>query len=220
LAHIGSGCLLIAAAWKHQLAREFMALVKERAGFETARRAMIDSQLRVSGVNDPAILAAFAAVPREDFVPADKRAIAYIDRAVPLGDGTVLAPALTHGQMLMAAGLVADDQVLVIGHAGAAYLGALLATLVAKVTVAAPESDWNAAAPYSLVLIDGAIAVAPDTLASVMADQGRVVTGLVERGVTRLAFGRRVAGELVLTRLAEADFAPLPEFAAKKSWSF
>jgi protein-L-isoaspartate O-methyltransferase len=34
------------------------------------RKAMIDSQLRVSGVNDPAVLAAFAAVPREDFVPA------------------------------------------------------------------------------------------------------------------------------------------------------
>jgi protein-L-isoaspartate O-methyltransferase len=33
------------------------------------RKAMIESQLRVSGVNDPAVLAAFAAVPREDFVP-------------------------------------------------------------------------------------------------------------------------------------------------------
>ena len=64
---------------------------------------MIDSQLRVSGVNDPAILAAFAAIPREDFVPAERRAVAYADRAVPLGDGAVLAPALTHGQMLTAA---------------------------------------------------------------------------------------------------------------------
>jgi protein-L-isoaspartate(D-aspartate) O-methyltransferase len=55
------------------------------------RKAMIESQLRVSGVNDPAVLAAFAAVPREDFVPAERRALAYMDRAVPLGDGTVLA---------------------------------------------------------------------------------------------------------------------------------
>jgi protein-L-isoaspartate(D-aspartate) O-methyltransferase len=196
-----------------------MTLVKERMGFETARRAMIDSQLRVSGVNDPAILAAFAALPREEFVPADKRAVAYIDRAVPLGDGTVLAPALTHGQMLTAAAVVAGDHVLVIGKAGA-YLGALAAQLAAKVTVAAPDDDWSSAAPYSLVLIDGAIAVAPDALATVIADHGRVVTGLIERGVTRLAFGRRVAGELLFTKLAEADFAPVPEFAAKKSWSF
>jgi protein-L-isoaspartate(D-aspartate) O-methyltransferase len=76
---------------------------------------MIDSQLRVSGVNDPAILAAFAAIPREDFVPAERRAVAYADRAVPLGDGTVLAPALTHGQMLTAAEPVPADTALVIG---------------------------------------------------------------------------------------------------------
>jgi protein-L-isoaspartate(D-aspartate) O-methyltransferase len=196
-----------------------MTLVKERLGFDAARRAMIDSQLRVSGVNDPAILAAFASLPREEFVPADKRSIAYIDRAVPLGDGTVLAPALTHGQMLTAAAPVADDHVLVIGKS-AAYLGALAAQLAAKVTVAAPDDDWSAAAPYSLVLIDGAIEVAPDALVTALADHGRVVTGLIERGVARLAFGRRILGELVFTKLAEADFARLPEFAAKKSWSF
>jgi protein-L-isoaspartate(D-aspartate) O-methyltransferase len=196
-----------------------MTLVKERVGHATARRAMIDSQLRVSGVNDPAILAAFASVAREDFVPAAARAIAYMDRAVPLGDGTVLAPALTHGQMLTAAEVTAADHVLVIGQPGT-YLAALVAQLGAKVTVAAPDGDWATAAPYSLVLIDGAIAVAPPALVAVLADHGRVVTGLVERGVMRLATGRRVLGELVLTMLAEADFAALPAFAAKKSWSF
>jgi protein-L-isoaspartate(D-aspartate) O-methyltransferase len=196
-----------------------MTLVKERVGHATARRAMIDSQLRVSGVNDPAILAAFASVAREDFVPAAARAIAYMDRAVPLGDGKVLAPALTHGQMLTAAEVTAADHVLVIGQPGT-YLAALVAQLGAKVTVAAPDGDWATAAPYSLVLIDGAIAVAPPALVAVLADHGRVVTGLVERGVMRLATGRRVLGELVLTMLAEADFAALPAFAAKKSWSF
>ncbi len=196
-----------------------MTLVQERAGFAAARRAMIDSQLRVSGVNDPAILAAFAALPREEFVPAERRSIAYIDRAVPLGDGTVLAPALTHGQMLTAAEPVADDQVLVIGAPGT-YLAALATQLAAKVTVATPDGDWAAAAPYTLVLIDGAIEVAPEALSALLADHGRVVTGLIERGVARLALGRRVGGELVLTKLSEADFAPLPAFAAKKSWSF
>ena len=202
-----------------QLTREFMTLVQERVGFDGARRAMIDSQLRVSGVNDPAILPAFAAIAREDFVPAAARAIAYIDRAVPLGHGAVLAPALTHGQMLTAAVPLADDRVLVIGKPGA-YLGALVAQLCASVTVAAPDGDWThdnpGAAPYSLVLIDGAIGVVP----AVLADQGRVITGLIERGVARLAIGRRAGGTLAFTTLAEADFAVLPEFAAKKSWSF
>jgi protein-L-isoaspartate(D-aspartate) O-methyltransferase len=102
-----------------------MTLVEERVASEelaVARRAMIESQLRVSGVNDLAILSAFAAIAREDYVPAEKRAIAYMDRAVPLGDGTVLAPALTHGQMLTAAEPVAEDRVLVIGKPGAYLL--------------------------------------------------------------------------------------------------
>jgi protein-L-isoaspartate(D-aspartate) O-methyltransferase len=89
-----------------------------------------------------------------------------------------------------------------------------------KVTVAAPDADWNAGAPYSLVLIDGAIEEAPAKLGAVLADGGRIVTGLIERGVPRLAIGRKVAGELSFTVLGEADFAALGEFAAKKTWSF
>lgn len=186
---------------------------------QAARRAMIDSQLRVSGVNDPAVLAAFAAVAREDHVPVAAHAIAYIDRAVPLGDGTVLAPALTHGQMLTAAGVTEADHVLVIGRPGT-YLAALVGAIGARVTLAAPDADWSAHAPYSLVLIDGAIEQLPQGLIAVLADQGRVVTGLVQRGVARLAMGRRVLGDVVLTSLGEADFAPLPEFAAPARWSF
>jgi protein-L-isoaspartate(D-aspartate) O-methyltransferase len=201
-----------------------MALVEERAisataGNETARRAMIESQLRVSGVNDLTILAAFAALAREDYVPDAARSVAYMDRAVPLGDGSVLAPALTHGQMLIAAEPTLSDNVLVIGKPGA-YLAALTERLTAHVDVATPDGDWGADAPYSLVLIDGAIEAAPQRLAAVLAEQGRIVTGLIERGVSRLAIGRRVGGELLFTKLAEADFAVLPEFAAKKSWSF
>jgi len=188
-------------------------------GASQARRAMIDSQLRVSGVNDLAILAAFAAVAREDFVPADRRAVAYADRAVPLGDGTVLAPALTHGQQLTLSVPTHADSVLVIGNPGT-YLAALAGELAGQVVLAAPGADYGAPGAFSLILIDGAIEQAPSALGSVLADHGRMVTGLVERGVTRLAIGRKVLGELVFTSVGEADFAPLAEFAVKKSWSF
>ena len=60
----------------------------------------------------------------------------------------------------------------------------------------------------------------PEALGAALAANGRVVTGLVERGVTRLALGRKVAGELVFTTLAEADFAAIPEYAAPAKWSF
>ena len=201
-----------------------MTVVEERAmvadaNIEAARRAMVDSQLRVSGINDLTILAAFLAVPREDFVPAARRPVAYADRAVTLEDGAVLAPALTYGQMLTAAEPVADDSVLVIGAPGG-YLAALAEKLAGKVTLVSVSGDWAAAGAHSLVLIDGAIEDVPDALAAVVAADGRLVTGVVERGVTRLALGRRAGEALALTVLAEADFAPLAAFAARPKWSF
>ena len=202
-----------------------MTVVEERAGTadagaETARRAMVDSQLRVSGINDLPILAAFLAVPREDFVPEARRAVAYADRAVVLDDAAVLAPALTYGQMLTAAQPVADDSVLVIGAPGG-YLAALAEKLCDTVTLcSATGGEWAASGTHSLVLIDGAIADVPAALASVVAADGRLVTGVIERGVTRLALGRKVGDALALTVLAEADFAPLAAFAARPKWSF
>jgi len=201
-----------------------MTEVEERAApaeanAEAARRAMVDSQLRVSGINDAAILAAFLAVPREDFVPAARRPVAYADRAVTLEDGAVLAPALTYGQMLTAAEPAADDSVLVIGAPGG-YLTALAQQLAANVTLVPVSGDWANAGTHSLVLIDGAIEEVPAALAAVVTAEGRLVTGVVERGVTRLALGRKVGDALALTVLAEADFAPLAAFAARPKWSF
>ena len=200
-----------------------MTITAERPGTDlaAARRAMIDSQLRTSGVNDPAVLEAFARVPREDHVPAAARAHAYIDRAIPLGDGHALAAPLFHGRMLVEAGLWAEDSVLLVS-CGSGYLAALLEGLVAKVTSvsAADAAAGKAKGSYSLVLIDGAIEQLPDALAARLEDAGRLVTGLVERGVTRLATGRKAAGAVALLPLAEMGIPVLAEFAAPKRWSF
>lgn len=201
-----------------------MTVVEERAGTAqagtaAARRAMIDSQLRVSGINDASILAAFLAVPREDFVPEARRAVAYADRAVALGEGAVLSPALTYGQILTAAQPAAEDSVLVIGAPGG-YLAALARQLCGHVMLVPVSGEWAKAGEHSLVLVDGAIEDAPAALASVVAAEGRLVTGMVERRVTRLALGRKVGDALALTVLAEADFAPLAAFAAPRKWSF
>lgn len=185
--------------------------------FQAARRAMIDSQLRVSGVNTPGVLSAFAAVAREDFVPAERRAVAYADRAVPLSDGTVLAPALTHGQMLEAAAITPSDTVLVVATNG--YLAALASQLTGNVASAATVAAAQGG-PFSLILIDGAAEVLPDSLAGLLADDGRVVTGLADHGVTRLATARKAGGKVIATALGDADFAVLAEYAAPKAWSF
>ena len=185
-----------------------------------ARRAMIESQLRVSGVNDPAVLAAMGAVPREDFVPSAQQASAYIDRALPLGGGHSLAAPLVHGRMLVEAAIQPGEEVLVVSPAGylavlAAHLGASVSSLDPAAAASARRGD-----EVSLILIDGAIEQLPAGLASRLAEGGRIVTGLVERGVTRLAVGRKVAGDLALLPLAEIGIPVLGEFAAPKRWSF
>lgn len=200
-----------------------MTVVEDRPTAEDmqiARRAMIDSQLRVSGVNSPGILAAFNAVAREDFVPADRRAVAYADRAVPLADGRSLSPALTYGQMLEAAAIAPDDTVLVVSPNG--YLAALAGKLAQNVTRidALAAAQGAAGGPFSLVLIDGAAEILPESLAALLTDEGRIITGIVDRGVTRLAIARKALGKVVATPLGDSDFAVLPEFAAPRSWSF
>lgn len=185
-----------------------------------ARRAMIDSQLRVSGVNDPAVLAAFEAVAREDFVPAPLRDSAYIDRALPLGDGQSLPAPLVQGQILTEAAPAAGEEVLVVSACG--YLAALAGRLGCKVSSLTPAEAAAArkGAPVSLILIDGAIEHLPTGLAGRLAEGGRVVTGTAERGVTRLAAGTRVGGDVVLLPLADIGMPVLAEFAAPRAWSF
>lgn len=199
-----------------------MTLVEESPATQSAaaRRAMIESQLRVSGVNDPAVLAAMNAVAREDFVPAELKANAYIDRALQLGDGHALAAPLVHGRMLVEAAIQPGETVLVVSPAG--YLAALAAQLGASVASLDPASAASARRgdEVSLVLIDGAVEQLPAGLAGRLAEGGRIVTGLVERGVTRLAVGRKVAGEVSLLPLAEIGIPVLAEFAAPKRWSF
>lgn len=199
-----------------------MTITENRpAASEAARRAMIDSQLRTSGVNEPWVLAAMNRVPREDFVPEGARAAAYTDRAVPLGNGRFLAAPLVHGRMLAEATPTAADKALLVGD-GNGYLAALLRPLVGALDALDPAAVKAQAGhgTYSLIVIDGAIEQLPDALAAQLAEGGRIVTGLVERGVTRLATGTRAAGEVVLLPLAELGIPVLPEFAAPKRWTF
>lgn len=194
-----------------------------RTGTDTqaARRAMIDSQLRTSGVNEPWVLTAMASVAREDFVPESMRSAAYIDRAIPLENGRSLAAPLVQGMMLAEAAPKQEDTILLIGDSNG-YLAALLRNLAGSLDSIDPVEAVNAkgAGTYSLVIVDGAIEVLPPALAAQLAEGGRIVTGLVERGVTRLAAGRKAAGEVALIPLAEIGIPVLPEFAATAAWSF
>lgn len=197
-----------------------MTIVEDRpvAGFEAARKAMIDSQLRTSGVNAEFVLQRMAAVPREAFVPAAAHGHAYIDRAIALDNGNHLPAPVVQGMMLQeAAPSVADKALLV--DSGSGYLAELLRPLVGSLDVIS-TADAVKGGDYTLLLVDGAAEVLPTALLAAVADNGRVVTGMVERGITRLATGRKVAGHVSLMPVADMGIPAIPEMLAPKGWSF
>jgi protein-L-isoaspartate(D-aspartate) O-methyltransferase len=148
------------------------------------------------------------------------KAAAYIDRAIPLGNGRMLGAPLMQGRLLAEARPTQSDKALLVGDSSG-YLAALLRPLVGSLDVVAPgDAATEASGGYSLLVIDGAIEVLPDALANRLDDDGRIVTGQVLRGVTRVAAGRKAAGEVALLPLAEIGIPVLPEFTAPKRWTF
>lgn len=211
---------------------------------EAMRHAMVASQLRTNTVNDPRIVAAMARLPREAFMPAGTARLAYRDTAVPLGNGRSANLPIATGRLLMEARVQPTDHVLLIGAAGG-YTTALLAELAASVV--AVESDPSLLAiarpalepypnvtlveavlsagapdraPYDVLVIDGAVEQIPEALEAQVKVGGRVVTGLIDHGVTRLATGVRTAGGFGLADFADIDCVPLPGFARPAAFAF
>ncbi len=211
--------------------------------FAAMRHAMVVSQLRTSAVSDPRVVEAMGDVPREAFAPAAQAAVAYRDAPLPLGGGRALNPPLITGRLLTAAEIVPGDRLLVVG-AATGYAAAVAARLAASVValeadaaltatardaiadakvelVEGPLNDgWAAGAPYDVILIDGAVESVPDAIVDQLAHGGRLVTGIVDRGVTRLALGRRTDGGFGLVDFADLDCVVLPGFASPKTFQF
>jgi len=130
-------------------------IVERMTDSEIQRSTMIETQLRPSSVNDPRVLAAVAAIPRERFVPAPLRPFAYIDEALevwPSRDGAparfLLSP-LAQARLIQLASVGPNDRVLDVGCA-TSYSTALLAKLGAEVIGLEPEPELAAAAAATL----------------------------------------------------------------------
>jgi len=99
---------------------------------EAARQQMVDQQVRAWDVLDPRVLDALTRVPRERFVPAAYRALAFADAPIPLGHGqSMLAPKID-GRILQACDVAPGDSVIEVGT-GSGFLAACLATLGGEV---------------------------------------------------------------------------------------
>lgn len=99
------------------------------ADHEARREAMVRQQIAARGLRDPVILAAFRAVPREDFVPWHWRPRAYRDGPIPIGEGQTISQPFVVAEMLRALGAARGGRVLEVG-AGCGYVLALLAEIV------------------------------------------------------------------------------------------
>lgn len=93
-----------------------------------ARFNMIQQQIRPWGVIDHRVLDTLDAIPREQFVPAAYRGLAYADIEVPLGEGQVMLAPKVVARLLEALSIVADERILEIGT-GSGYLTACLCHL-------------------------------------------------------------------------------------------
>ncbi|WP_137680495.1 protein-L-isoaspartate O-methyltransferase family protein [Aurantiacibacter suaedae] len=187
-----------------------------------ARRAMIDSQLRTSGVNAPFVLSRMTAVAREEFVPEALRATAYMDRAIRLEGGGALPAPVVQGMMLQEAAPKGDEVAIVVTN-GSGYLAELLRPLVAEVIALTPAEAASAGTggkPADLLLVDGAAEQLPESLLARLAEDARIVTGVVEGSVTRLAIGRKTDNKAALFPVQDMGIPRISAFDAPKGWSF
>jgi protein-L-isoaspartate(D-aspartate) O-methyltransferase len=211
--------------------------------FEQMRRAMVASQLRTTGVNDPRVLAAIGAVPRERFVPEGRLGQAYADALVPLGGGRELNTPMSLGRLLAEARPQDNDRTLLIG-AATGYAAAVLARLAGSVIaveedpalaqaaraalagtgvelIEGPLVEGHAVgAPYDLILIDGAVETIPQALIEQLADHGRLAAAMLVRGVAQISVGRRGGDGFGMAAFADVASAYLPGFARPRTFSF
>ncbi len=92
------------------------------------RAEMVDRQLRDRGIRDPRVLAAMAETPRERFIPPEREALAYADRALPIPAGQTISQPYVVARMTELLGVEPGDRVLEIGT-GSGYQAAILARL-------------------------------------------------------------------------------------------
>lgn len=216
--------------------------------FATARRNMVDGQLRPNRVTHPGVLEALGRLPREAFLPPERRAVAYLDDDIPLGGGRHLMEPMVLGRLVQAAQPRAGDVALVVG-AGTGYGAAVLAGLVETVIAleddarlaglaakalaglgldnvalvqGPPAAGWAKEGPYDVILIEGAIVSLPDAIAGQLAEGGRLVGVFAgEEGVAGQArILLRDGGVLSGRTLFDAGVPKLPGFDAPPRFAF
>lgn len=206
--------------------------------FAAARQNMVESQIRPNRVSNPALIEAMQTVPREQFVPAASRPVAYVDEDVVVKRGRYLMEPRVLARLIESAEIGPDDMVLDIG-CGTGYATAILARLCG--TAVGLESDEDLAAeaeerltalgidnalvvrndltagypaqgPYDVILFGGAVASVPDAIGEQLAERGRLLAVISDGTVGRATLMTKYGGILSSRELFDASTPFLPGF--------
>lgn len=215
--------------------------------FATARRNMVDCQLRPNRVTEPRLIEAMSTIPRERFVPKQRQAIAYIDEDVEIAPGRYLMEPVSAARIVDAAAIEPEDSILVV-PAGTGYLAAVAGRLggAAFALESDPElvqrmsevftdlaldntvivtgehaAGWPKESPYDVILIDGSVPEVPQTLFDQLAEGGRLVTvlGGTDR-VGRIALYGKRNGVVSHREMYDAMVQPAPGFEKEPGFVF
>lgn len=213
------------------------------AEFATQRKTMVDNQIRTVDVTDRAVIDAFGSIGREAFVPAGLAALAYVDRSIEVAPGRFLIEPAQLARMIQLAAPVPGEKALVVGGA-TGYTAAIVAQLTGSATLlecdaglaaaartalaATPAvtvvegpltAGWAAAAPYDLVIFDGAFDDLPEAVIAQVAEGGRIV-GVRGTGPSSSVVVVTKAGGTVSIRPAfYLPAAMLPGFARAREFA-
>lgn len=215
--------------------------------FAAARANMVDCQLRTNKVRDARLLHAFETVPRELFVPENRRSIAYVDEDLQLSPGRFLIEPMVLARLLQAANITPEDLVLEIGGASGygsailAYLGATVVSLESDKDLAAAAAEaqaklgignvlivvgplrhgYDKQAPYNVIVINGAVSEIPAAITDQLAEGGRLV-GVVreDTGPGQAVLVERHGANISRRVLFDAATPVLPEFERTPGFVF
>ncbi|HUQ13224.1 MAG TPA: protein-L-isoaspartate(D-aspartate) O-methyltransferase [Novosphingobium sp.] len=203
---------------------------------EAQRAQMVERQIAARGIRDPALLAAFRMVPRENFVPDNLKEFAFDDGPLPLGKGQTISQPYIVAAMIEAAEVGAGDKVLEVG-AGSGYAAAVIGRIAdqvfaierhkpladaaearlaelryANVTVIAGDGSGGLAdeAPFDAILVAARGPQIPQALKDQLKVGGRLVIPVGDEDVQRLCRITRVsADEWTSDDLGAVRFVPL-----------
>ena len=207
---------------------------------------MVDTQVRPSDVTSFPVIDAMLSVPRELFVPASRRGIAYAGQNVPLTPGRVLLEPRTLGKMLDALDIDPRGLVLDLG-CGSGYSAAVLARMAGAVVaveegaevVAGAEAalreagaeavavvngplaeGWAAQAPYDSILISGGgVEVVPEAILAQLRPGGRIAALFLQGELGTVRVGTAAAGEITWRDQFNAYAPLLPGFARPRGFT-